>query len=355
VEHIAKVQRVEDNLSETRLKLRKTESKCDGLSLENKRLLGELTEERKRMSSLEDNQTRLQSRLQVMKENCERFKLACIVTDKQIQEIEELLSKEQKANKTLQEKIDSINSGIREKDEQIIKLKQEIMLTKKEKDDQDRKIQQLKEEIEISRENMVEIQKKMLTHQQMLVEQTNKLFLQEEQSEVLSCEANNLQTVNENYEKEINLLKEENARILSDLFHAKEEAHRLDNELKEALAQAHEHQLDIDELQLVLKEKEEHFTQREIKSEATLAQHKKLIDYLQLKVEDLSQKKKKTFADVIFGTSGQASHKKDHISQSAIENSILYRALQEELKREQQRCKALQQQLDQLTGNYNKL
>lgn len=69
---------------------------------------------------------------------------------------------------------------------------------------------------------------------------------------------------------------------------------------------------------------------------------------LQLKVEDLSAKKKKTLADKIFGSS---SNTKENIQPSDVESSILYRALKEELRREQKLSKSLQEQLDQLNGN----
>lgn len=62
----------------------------------------------------------------------------------------------------------------------------------------------------------------------------------------------------------------------------------------------------------------------------------------------MSAKKKKTLADKIFGSN---SNTKENISPNDVESSILYRALKEELRREQKHSKMLQDQLDQLNGN----
>lgn len=61
----------------------------------------------------------------------------------------------------------------------------------------------------------------------------------------------------------------------------------------------------------------------------------------------MSAKKKKTLADKIFGSS---SNSKENIQPNDVESSILYRALKEELRREQKLSKSLQEQLDQLNG-----
>jgi len=66
-------------------------------------------------------------------------------------------------------------------------------------------------------------------------------------------------------------------------------------------------------------------------------------------VEDLSSKKKKTLADKIFGSS---HNNKENISSNDVESSILYRALKEELKREQKLNSMLKEQLAQLNGEF---
>jgi len=87
-------------------------------------------------------------------------------------------------------------------------------------------------------------------------------------------------------DREMVSLKEENARILSELFHKKEEVGNLQaiiRDLESAQAELH---AEIDSIQDTLAEKEQFYVQRDIKSNATLAQHKKLIDYLQVLLID---------------------------------------------------------------------
>lgn len=349
IEHIASVHKLEERLSELRQKLQQAQQKCDTLGLENKRLIRELNEEREKSATATDSVSELHIQMKNLQDNYERLKYACTITDNQLTEIESMLEVEQKRNVTQQEKIDQLYGSARQKDDTITKLRQELHEEQSQKKAAERRISNLGTELEDLKMNMQEIQKKLIEKQQQHMEQTNNLFETQERVEVLTTDFNNLQTLNKNLEREISLLKEENARILSDLFHAKEEVHNLQVELKEALTNATELHSEIDELQAVLAEKENFYLQRDIKSEATLAQHKKLIDYLQLKVEDLSQKKKRTLADKLFGTNTTCA-KKENVSPNAVEQSILYRALQEELRREKQRCKSLQEQIDRLNG-----
>jgi len=114
------------------------------------------------------------------------------------------------------------------------------------------------------------------------VEQTNALFATQERAELLDGQNANYEAQTADSNREMVSLKEENARILSELFHKKEEVGNLQAEIRDLeSAQANLH-AEIDSLQDTLAEKEQFYVQRDIKSNATLAQHKKLIDYLQV-------------------------------------------------------------------------
>ncbi|KAL9700535.1 hypothetical protein quinque_003976 [Culex quinquefasciatus] len=98
--------------------------------------------------------------------------------------------------------------------------------------------------------------------------------------------------------------------------------------------------------QPVLTEQKTFYSERDIKSEATLAQHKKLIEYLQSRVEESAHKKKKTLADKIFGTSGH--DRKENVpppNPIIVENTTSYKKLQDELQKERQRTNQLKEQL----------
>ncbi|XP_053955492.1 citron Rho-interacting kinase [Anastrepha ludens] len=351
LEHLSNTQKLEERVTELRQKLDQAQQKNDVILLENKRLQRELNEERDRSNTASDASSQAQIELQNLQDNYERLKYACTITDNQLTEVESMLESEQKRNKVYQEKLDNVNVTLRKKEDTIAQLRKELSDEQNQKSASESRVRALSAEIKEISGNLVETQKKLISHQQQLTEQTNHLFQSQERVEVLANEAFNLQAINENHERELALLKEENARILSELFHAKENGERLQQELRNSLENVNELQAEIEELQEIMAEKEAFYVQRDIKSEATLSQHKKLIDYLQLKVEDLSQKKKLTLTEKIFGNSTHSNAgKKENISPAAVEASILYRTLQEELRREKQRCKTLQEQIDKMNG-----
>lgn len=65
----------------------------------------------------------------------------------------------------------------------------------------------------------------------------------------------------------------------------------------------------------------------------------------------MSSKKKKTLADKLFGSSHT---NKENVSPNDVESSILYRALKEELKREQKLSSMLKEQVAQFNGGLSK-
>lgn len=349
IEHIAHSKRLEEHLCEIQQKLQQCQQKCDKFDLENKRLMREIKEEKEYHNDAQDQLSNRQIELKNLKDNYERLKYACTVTDNQLTEVEAMLEKEQQCNKTYQEKIERLNTLLHEKDKLESELKASVREEQRTKQAAESRIIALCKEIQEQRSSMNEMQIKLADQQQHIIEQTTSLFSTQEKVEVLNNENQSIQVLNENLEGELNLLKEENARILSDLFHAKEETQRLQQSLNDSMASNTELQGEIQDFKRILEEKENFYLQRDIKSEATLVQHKKLIDYLQLKVEDLTQKKKKTLADKIFGhSSSSGTNKKENSTSFNVENSILYRTLQEELKREKLRCKTLQEQLEKI-------
>lgn len=341
---------MEECLTELKHKLQQSLQKCDKLDCENKSLFKEINDEKDRQSIINDKCSTLQIQLKNLQDNYDRLKYACSITDTQLTEIETMLEKEQKCNKTHQEKLDRMHADARLKDKLEAELKQQLREEELKTHNAELKISSLINELDECRSSLEILQNKFSNQQQDVIEQTNNLFVTQEKLEVLQHEHQNIQVVNKNQERELILLKEENARILSDLFLAKEESQQLQQNLKDVYSQNTDLQNETQDLKRLLEEKENFFLQRDIKSEATLAQHKKLIDYLQLKVEDLTLKKKKTLADKIFGSNGN-SNKKENIGPSNIETSILYRTLQEELRREKLKSRTLQEQLDKLRDN----
>ncbi|XP_075159790.1 citron rho-interacting kinase sticky isoform X2 [Haematobia irritans] len=346
---ISHSKQLEERLCEMRQKLQKCQQKCDKLNLESTRLIKEINDEKEYHSAAQDQLSATQIELKNLKDNYERLKYACTVTDNQLTEVEAMLEKEQICNRTLQEKLDKMHAQQREKEQKEFEIKSILKNEQLSRHTAELRTTALSTEIKEQRACVEELQIKLRNQQQHLTDQTSALFTNQEKVEVLQNENQSLQILNDNLGRELLLLKEENARILSDLFHAKEDNENITQRLNEVSNTNLEQQGEIQDLKRILEEKENFYLQRDIKSEATLSQHKKLIDYLQLKVEDLTQKKKKTFADKIFGhTSSTPANKKENMTPYTIENSILYRTLQEELKREKLRCKNLQEQIEKM-------
>ncbi|BFF98809.1 citron rho-interacting kinase [Drosophila madeirensis] len=347
IEHLANVHKLEQQETGLRQKLQQVQLRYDGLILEHKSLQRQLQEERENSTTASDSSHSLQRELKAMTENFQRLKYACSVTDNQLTEVETMLKTEQERNKSQQSQLDACHVKLRERNDQLTKLRQELSSIEADKRLAEQRAQVLASELEELRQNLTEQHKKLIAQQSQLVEQTNVLFATQERLEILDGQNSNYLTQSADCERELLGLKEENARILSELFHKKEEVRSLQAEIAELQSAQAELHTEIDELQDTMAEKEQFYVQRDIKALATLAQHKKLIDYLQLKVEDLSAKKKKTLADKLFGTS---HGNKENISSNDVESSILYRALREELRREQKNSAMLKEQLEQLNG-----
>ncbi len=133
---------------------------------------------------------------------------------------------------------------------------------------------------------------------------SRKLHEIQETQKVQSSDLVSLERLKTNYQSELLILKEENSRVLTDFNLAKEQVKALNNNLKDTRQKIQELNQDREKLSNSLIELKTHSRKRDIKSEATLTlkQHKKLIEYLQERLEELKNKRKKMLADRLFGT-----------------------------------------------------
>lgn len=282
IEHLANVHRLEQQETELRQKLRQIQSRFDGVTLEQKNTIRELQEEREKSRKANDSCLVLQKELKQLTDNFQRLKYACSITDSQLTEVETMLKSEQERNKSQKSQLDTLHEKLRERNDQLTDLRKQLTAVESEKRLAEQRAQVLASEIDELRLNLKEQQKKLVAQQDQLVEQTNALFATQERAELLDGQNANYEAQTADSNREMVSLKEENARILSELFHKKEEVGNLQAEIRGLeSAQANLH-AEIDSLQDTLAEKEQFYVQRDIKSNATLAQHKKLIDYLQV-------------------------------------------------------------------------
>uniref|UniRef100_A0A1Q3F717 non-specific serine/threonine protein kinase n=1 Tax=Culex tarsalis TaxID=7177 RepID=A0A1Q3F717_CULTA len=341
-----KLQSLEERLEEAKQKANQANEKVRSMSSESARLERELSECQEELNDALEANKDLEQKLAAVTKNFNMLKGACSITETQLTELEILLEKEQRKNKESQEKIDGLFKQLKEKDGEVSKLRQELHQERTSKTLSESKSSQLLGEYDELRKKFEDLQKQMVDQQRELIEKTTSLFEVQERIEMLNLDTSNLQKVVSNYEHEHHILKEENSKILTDLFLAKEHITKQNNEIKDYKNHINQLNHELDHVKSVLTEQKTFYTERDIKSEATLAQHKKLIDYLQSRVEENAHKKKKTLADKIFGTSGH--ERKENIpppNPIVVENTTSYKKLQDELQKERQRTNQLKEQL----------
>ncbi|XP_055609301.1 citron Rho-interacting kinase [Uranotaenia lowii] len=341
----AKIQSLEEKLEEVKQTASQTNDKLRMMTSENSRLLRELKECQEELADVHETNKELEAKMASISRNFNMLKGACSITETQLTELEILLEKEKKSGKESLEKITYLQKQLKEKDSDITKFRQELHQERSSKTLSESRTAQLVSEYEELRKKFEDLQTQMVDQQKELIEKTTSLFEVQERIEMLNLDTSNLQKVVSNYEHEHLILKEENAKILTDLFLAKEHITKQNNDAKDYKNHINQLNAELDHVKSVLAEQKLFYSERDIKSEATLAQHKKLIDYLQARVEESTHKKKKTFAEKVFGTSG--NDKKENVPPNPImvENTTSYKKLQDELQKERQRTNQLKEQL----------
>lgn len=345
IEHVSKIHNLKSQIEEQKRKLFAIEKKNDGLVIENKRLNQELAEEHADLCHARETLQDLEQKLAKNEQNYVLLKQTCALMEDQLNELEAMYEKELKQNKLHCEKNDSLWQTVRTKDETIQKLQFELNQLKSLKIDIETKSNQLETELTELTSNLNTQRQQLVDQQKEIIEKTTGLFQVQENLELQGSDFATVKRINENYEREIHILKEENAKILTELFMTKEEATNLRRDVKDGKKEIVDLKREIESINGTLAEQKTYYVQREIKLEATQEQYKKLISYLQQKVEDLSTKKKKSFADVLFGTGGSA--KKENISPNILidDSAAKIKRMEEDLRRERTRNNQLKEQL----------
>ncbi|XP_059615079.1 citron rho-interacting kinase [Phlebotomus argentipes] len=309
--HMARIQKLEEIIEDGKRTLCTLQQENKSLNVENKKINQEICREREEAQRNKDKRGDIQAELENFQMQYGYLKEACNVMEVQLTELEAMVDAERKLNAGQKISMDELLAKLRAKEENSLKLKQMIHTLETEKRAVEAKLLQSQNDLVDARDQLEKVSSEFTAAQTHLVETTTNLIDGQEQLELTKNEVDNLQLVSRSYMDEVRSLKEENTRILTDLFMAKEEISRQAHELSEASMEISEHKHEIDHLNGLLSEQKNYYVQRDIKCEATLAQHKKLIDYLQAKVEQLPQKKK-NLLEKLFG--GSDSHRKENVT-----------------------------------------
>lgn len=345
VECISKIQRLEEKLEDDRRKIYAIQQRNDSLSLENKRLIKESAERREDVVAIQDALSELQEEHASLNRNYNLLKGACTITETQLTEIENMYEVETKRNAEQAKKIDDLFIKLRSKDDELIRIKQDWNSEKTLNLTAESNVLHLQEELDETREKLIDLRQQFEAQREELSATTTSLSEAQEKIEIITSEANECRHMNRNYCKELIILKEENTQILTELFMTKEEIIRLNHELKDSKKSLIEYRQELEHVINTMTEIKSYYNQRDIKAEATIAQHKKLIEYLQVKVEEYQCKKKKNLAEILFGSNSGTSKKENLPPTLVIEGSTQFKKLQEELRLERVRNKELTEKL----------
>lgn len=284
IEHVSRANRLEENLQERNRTVGSLVKEKDSLILENNRLNVERSKLEQQLCTVTDKSSEIEAELTILNRNYIMLKHACTLMEDQLNELSAMYENEVKQNEKHCEKHDDLWSKIRARDIDITNLRQELNTVKLQKTEIDNHYEQTEMELSNLKSQLSnEVKQKNDLETQVLNKATD-LFNAQESVEVMLDETKGLQRINEKNHRELNILKEENSKILTDLFQIKEVVNNLSCENVAYLQQIDEKKEELEALKKSLSEQKNYYEQRDIKSEATKAQYEKLISFLQEQV-----------------------------------------------------------------------
>ncbi|XP_014204080.1 citron Rho-interacting kinase [Copidosoma floridanum] len=324
----------------TRKQLRGNESRTDSIQSENERLSTRLAKLNEENNELEVKLERIQQQANGYQVNIDLLKETCTVLEEQLNDYEKLTSNhETRENTLVQEKmklqkdLETIETKLREakvafNEEKTMRLVAERAIERLESETSD---------IEEERNDLVS----QCDQYRKMTQQLNKQVAElQQRCEKLECELSEMRRNLEISKAEARIVKEESTQHLTRVHQLKEENESLNIDLQDSVDQNQDLRERVAELEEVLTEMRQFYQEREMKAGSTCQQQTKLIDYLQLKLEE-SSKRKKNVCNKIFG-----SKQKENIppvNPNAL--PVGYRELENQLEQERAKVKTLTEQL----------
>ncbi|XP_034946085.1 citron Rho-interacting kinase-like [Chelonus insularis] len=326
-------------LDAARKQARTNQDRVDTLNAENKRLTMAISKHNEEKSELESKLEKLEQEANGYKINIDLLKETCTVLEEQLTDYEKLTSDHETRENTLiqdkmrlQKELENIEQKLRE-----AKIAQNEEKTK-------RLVAERSMERLVSETQDLESERNSLVAQRdqykKLAQDLNKQVAQlTSQCGEFECDIAELQRAVDTARGEAMVVKEECSQHLTHLHEMKDINQDLVADLQASIDQGQELRMRITELENILEEMRQFYQEHELKSEGTRQQQTKLIDYLQLKLEE-SSKKKKTVCEKIF-----KSKQKENIPPTGMGMPVGYRELENQLARERAKVKALTEQL----------
>ncbi|XP_012254353.2 citron Rho-interacting kinase [Athalia rosae] len=326
-------------LDATRKQMRTNQDRVDTLNSENKRLTVTITKLNEEKIHLESQLEKLQQEGNSYQLNFDLLKETCTVLEEQLTDYERLTSDhETRENMLIQDKMKL------QRDLEVAELKIRDARAAQDREKTlrvvaERTVERLESESSDIEDEINGLAAQRDQYKKLAQDLSSQVADLSSKCGELECDLSNTKRALEVTRGEAIKVKEESTEHLTRLHQLKEANFGLMADLQASVDQGQELRSRIAELEGVLEEMRQFYQEREIKAEGTRQQQTKLIDYLQLKLEE-TNKKKKTVCDKIFGTK-----QKENLPPSGAGMPVGYRELENQLARERAKVKALTDQL----------
>lgn len=325
-------------LDAVRKQMRSNQDRVDTLNTENRRLTQAVARHNGEKTELESKISKLEQDIKGYELNIELLKETCTVLEEQLTDYERLTSDhETRENMLIQDKMKL------QKDLEAAETKvREARIAQNEEKTRRLAAERNVEQLETETSDIESERNSLITQRDQYKKLAQELSAQIEELTTrcgeMECDLSEISRALEAAKAESRVVKEESSEYLTRVHELKEANFGLMTDLQSSIDQCQELRSRIVELENVLEEMRQFYQEREVKAEGTRQQQTKLIDYLQLKLEECS-KKKKTMCDKILGK------QKENVPPVSTSMPVGYRELENQLAKERAKVKTLTDQL----------
>lgn len=310
------------------------------MNAENRRLMQTSRRHNEEKTELEAKIAKLEQDIKCHELNIKLCKETCTVLEEQLMDYDKLTSgHDTRENMLIQDKMklqkdleaaetEVRNARIAQSDEKRLKVAAE------------RSVEQLKSEMSDIKSEKDSLMAQREQYMKLVQELNAQVEVLTTRRDEVECELTKIGRILETAETKLRVVMEENSQNLTRAHELEEANAELMNSMQRSIEQNQELRLRITELEGVLEEMRQFYQDKEVRAESTRQQHTKLINLLQLKLEECG-KKKKTICDKILGTK-----QKENVPPTwGISMPVGYRELENQLTNEREKVKRLTEQL----------
>ncbi|CAH0549549.1 unnamed protein product [Brassicogethes aeneus] len=306
---------------------------------EKARLLDLVDNLQKEKSELFNNLEKSNREIKNIQLNLEALREASTLLENQVIEYERII-------KSFEEKESSLNSNTEKLIKDLCNAKTEIQEAKKLANEQkslkllaETKVKRCNEDVQCLQGECKSYKEQCVEYKKYSTQLSEELTMAEEKIADLEMTAKTLERQNKDCHRENNILKEELTDHLTKINSSKEHNYKLNHQLRDVQESRSVLAQQLQELERIFAEKINYYKERELKAEATIGQQIKLIDYLQTKIDENSQKKR-TISDRLFGSSKKENHPPIM--------AMNYKDLEQQLSKERSNSRKLQEEIFRL-------